>query len=106
MKGNQLQTRIMRRVYYAFVLRVATHPLLVHALVVLLSVYALSRLTHVAAIMNNLRSIRVGELDTYLLNSIMHAEFVTLVCVGIVVFSLLSLPLRLSLPKRGNMQMA
>lgn len=94
----------MRRVYYAFALRVATHPLLIHVALLVLSVYALSRLTHVAAIVNNIMSIRVGDLGTYILNTLMQAEFLTLFCTGVVFFTLLSLPFRLSWPKYRTTQ--
>jgi hypothetical protein len=96
---NTLGKRIMRRVYYAFALRLATHPFTVHTAILVLSVFALSRLTHVAAIFNNFRSIQVGNADTFFLNMLMHAEFWTLVCTGIVFFTLLSLPFRLSIPR-------
>jgi len=94
----------MRRVYYAFALRVATHPLAVQALVLFVSVYALSRLIHVAAIINNIGSLQVRELGRYIFNTLTHTEFLTLLCFSIVFFTLLSLPLRLTLPRYRNMQ--
>jgi hypothetical protein len=105
-KINILRKRIMRRIYYAFALRLATHPFTVHAAILLLSVFALSRLTHVQAILNNFQSIQIGSADTFILNMLVHAEFWTLVCAGIVFFTLLSLPLRLSLPRFDKTSMA
>ncbi len=94
----------MRRVYYAFALRMATHPLLIHVALLVLSVFALSRLTHVSAIVNNIMSVKVGDLGAYLLSTFMHAEFLTLFCTGVVFFTLLSLPFRVSLPKYRTTQ--
>lgn len=96
----------MRRVYYAFALRVVTHPLAVHSTIFVLSVFALSRLTHVAAIINNIKSVKVGDLGSYLFNTVMHTEFITLVCLGVVIFTLLSLPIRLAFPRGRYTQMA
>ncbi len=102
--SNTLQKRIMRRVYYAFFLRGAFHPVTVHALVLIVSVFTLSRLVHVAAIIENLKMVRLGELDNYIFATFAQAEFWTLVCTGIIIFTILSLPLRLSLPKHRHIQ--
>jgi len=97
--------RIMQRVYYTFAVRIMTHPVTIHALLFVGSVFVLSRLTHVAAIVSNLKSVRVGELDVYLYSTFMQAEFLTLVCVGIIVFTLLSLPIRLVVPSGQKRQL-
>jgi uncharacterized membrane protein YecN with MAPEG domain len=94
----------MRRIYYACALRLATQPLFLHTLFLVGSVYILSRLIHVAAIVNNLRVVRVRDLDNYLFNTLMQAEFWTLLCTGLVLFAALSFPLRLSAPKTQNPQ--
>lgn len=101
---DKLHNRIMRRVYYAFALRLATNPLTVHTAIFAVCVFALSRLTHVAAIMENVSNVKVGELNTYIYGALMQAEFLTLVCLGIIIFTLLSLPLRLSTPRTRSMQ--
>lgn len=96
----------MRRVYYAFAIRLATHPLLVHGVLLALGVYGLSVMVHVASIMNNIRTIELGNLDNYILNAFMHAEFLTLVFVGVVVFTALSLRFSLKAPRMVTMQTA
>ena len=101
---NTIGKKVMRRVYYAYALRLATHPVTLHAFVLVLSVFALSRLTHVAAIINNIMGVKVGDLGGYIFNTLVNAEFLTLVCVGVIFFTLLSLPLRLSLPRTRRIQ--
>lgn len=98
-KLNQLQKKIMRRVYYAFALRFGTHPLVIHGAMLAVGVFALSRFTHVAAIINNLSNIKVGDLDNYLFNSFTHAEVWTLLAIGIIFFTMISLNFSLKSPK-------
>ncbi len=94
----------MRRVYYAFVLRAVSHPVVVHGTLLCVSIFALSRLVHVASIIKNISNLRVGDIDTYLLNTFMHAEFWTLATIGIIMFSLLSIPLSLVSPRLHRVQ--
>lgn len=107
-KINQLQKNIMRRVYYAYALRIVLHPLVVHGVLFAIAIYGLSVVLHVASIINNLRSIPVGKLDTYIFNAFMHAEFLTFVFMGLGIFTLLSLRMSLKMPKwqQNHMQVA
>lgn len=90
MSINKLQKRIMRRVYYAFAVRTVTSPVLLSAALLLAGLYALTIVLHVASIMSNLRTIQVARLDNYVLNSFAHTDYVTLACVGLVFFAMLS----------------
>jgi len=101
---NQLQKKIMRRVYYAFGLRLATSPLVTHTLLLAVSVYALSKLLHVASIMDNLRGTELANLDNFIFNSFIHAEFLTLVFVGIIIFTALSFNFSFKAPSFRRMQ--
>ena len=94
----------MRRVYYAFALRVASHPIVVHGTLFIAGVFVLSRFVHVASILNNISSVQVGELGRYLFNTFMHAEWWTLATIGIILFSVLSLPFSLAAPRFHKMQ--
>ncbi len=89
-QSKSLQRRIMRRVYYAFVIRLLTHKAVLSFALLTLSVYGLSVMVHVASIFNNLRHIQVGRLDNYLANAFIHTDVFTLLFFGLVVFSLLS----------------
>ncbi len=101
-KINQLQKKIMRRVYYAFALRLGTHPLVLHGVLFVASVYGLSVMVNVASIIENIRNMQVGNLDTYIYNAFTHTDVITLFFVGLVFFSLLSLRWNLRIPRWDN----
>lgn len=94
----------MRRVYYAYALRVGTHPLALSFFLLVASVYGLSRLVHVASIIENLSNVKVGYLGTYILNTFMQAEFFTLVLTGVIFFSLISIRMNLKPLRFHKMQ--
>jgi hypothetical protein len=101
---NQLQKKIMRRVYYAFALRMGTQPVVLYTALLIASVYGLSRVTHVASIINNIRGVQVGNLDNYILNTFMHTEFWTLALIGLIFFSAISIRLSLKPSRSTSMQ--
>ncbi len=102
---NQLQRRIMRRVYYAFGIRLATSPVVVHGVLLFAALYALKVLVSITSIINNLRQIQLGNLDNYIFHAFMHAQFWTLVVIGIMFFTMLSLNFSLKAPRQyGRMQ--
>jgi hypothetical protein len=80
----------MRRVYYAFAIRLVTHKLLLSAVLLTLSIYGLSVMVHVASIAENLRRVQVGRLDNYVANAFLHTDVLTLLFFGLVIFSALS----------------
>lgn len=99
---KEIKNQIMRRVYYTFALRLATHTTTLHLLVLVAATYALGYFVHVAAVFKNVAAVPVGELGGYLAGAAMHTEGITLVVLGAVILALLSLPL--SLPHRHRMQ--
>ncbi|MFM2381568.1 MAG: hypothetical protein RLZZ76_335 [Candidatus Parcubacteria bacterium] len=104
---NKLTRKIMRRVYYAFALRLITHKLVLSTVFLVLSVYGLSVMVHVASIFDNLRRVQVGRLDNYIANAFLHTDVLTLIFFGLVVFSLLSFNFTLlKVPRYGRMQSA
>lgn len=103
---KQLQRKIMRRVYYAFAIRLGTHPLVLHSALFAASIYGLSVMVHVASIIKNLRSIQVGNLDNYVFHAFTHTDFLTLFFVGLTIFTLLSLRFSLKTPVWAGMQTA
>jgi hypothetical protein len=95
----------MRRVYYAFALRLATHKAVLSFALLALSVYGLSVMVHVASIAENLRRVQVGRLDNYVANAFLHTDVVTLIFLGLVIFSLLSFNYSLlKVPRFGRMR--
>lgn len=98
MTHNNVQKNIMRRVYYAFTLRIVSHPIVTHGALLLASVYALSVVVHVASVLENLSKIQVGDLGRYMLNTFANTELWTLALIGIILFTIISLPIRLRMP--------
>ncbi len=103
---NQLQRRIMRRVYYAFGIKVLTHKVTLHAFVFTLGLYGLGVMVHVASFMNNLKATQLQNIDNFMFNALTHTDVYTLLFVGIVIFSVLSFNFSLlKTPKyHGRMQ--
>lgn len=104
-KINKLQRQIMRRVYYAFALRLGTSPLMIHGLLLGASMYTLSMIISIPSILNNIKGVRVGDLDNYIFNTVLNTEFWTLALIGIIFFTVLSLNFSLKTPKHQHMQM-
>lgn len=87
---NQLQSKIMRRVYYSFGLRVLTSRVLLQAVLLVVGLYGVKVMVHVTSVINNLKTVEVGNLDNFMFNALTHTDVYTLLSIGIVVFSLLS----------------
>lgn len=75
---TQLNKTIMRRVYYAFALKIAGHPLTLHAVFLAAAGYMLARLVHVAAVYRNMLEVQVGELGSFIVSTVTHADAATL----------------------------
>jgi len=103
-KANKIKKNVMRRVYYAYTLRMVTHPIVLHVAVLMVAGYVLARMVHVAAVLKNTANVQLGDLGVYVLQTFMQADVASLFMFGIVVFAVLSLPLRL--PQYKHMQIA
>jgi len=98
---NKMKRRIMRRVYYTFGIRIATHVATLHLVVMAASVYALGYFVHVAAVFRNVSSVPVGEFAGYMFSAVTHTDVMTMLVLGVIVLTVVSLPL--SLPKHHSM---
>lgn len=67
---SKLQQSIMRRVYYSFAVSFVTSGVFIQGLLLGAAIAAFGRLTHVAAIANNLLSVPLGQVPTYVWNTI------------------------------------
>ena len=102
---NQLQKRIMRRVYYSFGISILTSRIFVHTVLLAVGLYGVKVMVHVASFINNLKTVKVGNLDNFMFNALTHTDVLTLLSIGIVVFALLSFNFGvLSLPRRRVLQ--
>lgn len=90
--ANKLQKQIMRRVYMAFAKRVATHQVTMQVALFVLALYVFGAVVHVKRIVDALLSTSAGSIPSYIAGAFMHAEVLTLIAVGTMVFVALSIP--------------
>lgn len=96
---KQLNRNIMRRVYYAYTLRIITDPLRVYGFIMGISLIFMMQFVSVPSIINNLMQIEVGAVPHYAYNAFTTTESWTLVFLGVIIFAALSLRFELRMPK-------
>ncbi len=96
MSKNILQKRIMRRVYYSFVVRTIMNPALLHGFFMLGTLIVLTYFVSIGNVIQNMLNIRISDLDTFVYNAFTHTEAWTLIVIGVFVFSALSLRFNIS----------
>lgn len=87
---NQLQRKIMRRVYYSFFLSIIASRAFVSGVLLAVGLYGVKVMVHVASFVENLQSIEFQNVGTFMFNAVTHTDVYTLLFVGLVIFSLLS----------------
>ena len=102
--NTKLHKQIMRRIYYAYAMRLATHTVTLHVAVLAILVYALAALVHVDKVLQNIASAQVGDLGAKLLQVAAQADALSLLVFGVLIFTVLSLPLRI--PRLVRLQAA
>jgi hypothetical protein len=93
--ANQLQTKIMRQIYFAFARRIATHEITMQIALFALALLVFAKMVHVASVVNNFMHIPVANVPNFIFTAVSHGEVVTLLAIGAMMFTALSLPLRL-----------
>jgi hypothetical protein len=78
MKTSILEATIMRRVYYAFALRCATHPVTLYALALIAFAWWLKELVFVERIWESFVSQPVGEIGRFAVGLVQGADWLTL----------------------------
>lgn len=92
---TQLKNTIMRRVYYAYTVRKLTSPVAVHAALLLVLFFALTWFVSIPNVIRNVMHVEVGRIGGYALEALTHTEIWTLVIIGGIVLTALSLRWRL-----------
>ena len=94
MNAKQMNTQIMRRVYYSYIISIAVHPLLWRGMFLGAAAVLLARWLHVASIIDNFLAIPVGNIPQYVTNAVLnaatHGEIImllTLIAAGIIALS-------------------
>jgi hypothetical protein len=96
--AQKLRNAIMRRVWYTYMLSVALSRSTVWGIAFGASVIGFWKLVSITSIIQNFLNIPVGQAPTYVLEAVMQAEFLALIAFGIIVFTLLSVGVRVTLP--------
>ena len=84
----------MRRIYYAFALKLATHPITMQSGLFVLALLVFAKLVHVSSVIENLLATNVANVPNFILGALMQGEVLTLIAVGVITFTMLSLPLQ------------
>ena len=88
---NQLQKKIMRRVYYAFWLRKLKHPFVTHGAILAVSYILLTRVVSVPDVWRNLMEVEVGKVASYLLSALVNSEAATWVLLALMSATIVSM---------------
>ncbi len=93
-----LRRAIMRRVWYTYMLSLALSHSTLWGLAFGASVIGFWKLVSITSIIQNFLNVPVGNVPMYILNSLMQAEMIALIAFGIIVFTILSVGIKISLP--------
>lgn len=91
-----LQKKIMRGIYYAYAIRLATLPGLWQGFVMLGIMIVLTRFVSLGNVINNFSQIEMSHVGTFVYNAVRNTELWTLLLIGTFVFLSLSLRFKLS----------
>lgn len=86
-----LQRKIMRRIYYAYGLRILAQPVLMHGFFMLAMLIALTYFVSIGNVIHNMMSIEMSRLDTFFYNAVTNTEAWTLLILGMFIFAAFSL---------------
>ena len=93
-----LRRAIMRRVWYTYVFSLIIRQSTVWGVAFGASLIGFWKLVSITSIIQNFLTVPVGQVPMHILNSLMHAETIALIAFGIIVFTVLSVGLKISLP--------
>ena len=91
MHTTRLKRKIMRGIYYAYMLRLVSLPGVFQGFVMLGVLIALTRFVSLGNVLQNLLQIRVGDVDYFLYNAVRTTEVWTLLLIGLFVLALLTI---------------
>jgi hypothetical protein len=87
---NTLRLKIMRGIYYAYLLRLLSLPGVIQGFLMVAIMIALTRFVSIGHVLKNLAGVELGRLGTYLVDSARTTEVWTLVLLGLLTLCLLS----------------
>ncbi len=93
-----MRNAIMRRVWYTYMLSLTLRSSTVWGVAFGASVIGFWKLVSITSIVQNFLNVPVGQAPSYVLQSMMQAEFLALLAFGIIVFTVLSVGVKVTLP--------
>ena len=89
---NTLTKNIMRDVYTAYAIHMATRPVVRYGVLTIVLLYILAKLVFVAAVIANAEAVGLAQLPTFAFGALEHTSFITLATFfGICLFAFLAL---------------
>jgi uncharacterized membrane protein YecN with MAPEG domain len=97
-QSQKLRNAIMRRIWYTYALSVTLRQSTVWGIAFGASVIGFWKLVSITSIVSNFLNVPIGQVPTYVLQSMMQAETLALLAFGIIVFTVLSVGFKITLP--------
>ncbi len=101
---DTLKKHIMRRVWYSYMLSILLSFATLLGVVFGASTILFVKLVSITDIFNNLLQVQLGAVPTYVWQvfsqAVSQGEFLTLISLGLIIFSLLSFRIYLAVPRR------
>jgi hypothetical protein len=95
---KKIQSAIMRRVWYTYAVSLMLRQSTVWGLAFGASVIGFWKLVSITSIVQNFLNVPIGQAPTYVLQSMMQAEVLALIAFGIIVFTVLSVGIKITFP--------
>ena len=89
----------MRRIWYAYGIDVVLGRAALQGFLFGASMVGFWKLVSVTSVINNVLTVRLGELPNYVMQALLQAHVLALITFGIMVFTVLSLGIRVTLPR-------
>jgi hypothetical protein len=86
----KLQRKIMRAIYYAYVIRVACTPGVWQGITMMVCIIALTYFVSIKNVLSNMSHIEISSIGVFMYNALRTTEVWTFLLVGIFVYALLS----------------
>ncbi len=87
---TKLQKKIMRRIYYAYAIRLATLPGVPQGFMMLGALIALTYFVSLGNVIQNMENVGMSGLGQFAYNAVTNTEAWTLLLLGVMIFSALS----------------
>jgi hypothetical protein len=98
-KLNSLQKKIMRRVYYAYAIRMVTLPGVPQGFLMLGALIALTYFVSIGNVIENMMNLQVSGLGRFAYNAVTNTEAWTLFILGVLIFSAFSFRFKMKTPE-------